>query len=111
MIALLSKKHRESLRPDHWSSKKLIDVADVVMDNEAPPVDRTQRFLAWNGLRVLFSTLTGAMVINIWRSATAEKLIERGISRVIFVEPALDRMQRPEDALEEFYEAYRMSLA
>src|SRR5438270_13234215 len=39
VIALLSKAHCEQAKPAHPSGKKLIDIADVVLDNGAPVGD------------------------------------------------------------------------
>jgi len=67
VIGLLSKAHCEQAKPAHPSGKKLIDVADVVLDNGAPVGDS---LLAIDGCRHKtgpFSTIGGAMVMNMLR--------------------------------------------
>jgi uncharacterized phosphosugar-binding protein len=110
-IALVSRQHSEQSGPNHSSGKKLVDVADVVIDNQCPPGDCAQIIdgLEWPTGPV--STLTGAMAVNMLRSATIEKLLARGESPVVLPSHHFPNQQKPEEALEEFYEAYRRSLA
>jgi len=111
VIGLVSRQHCEGAKPNHSSGKKLTDIADVIIDNQCPPGDCAQFIpgLQWPTGPV--STITGAMAINMIRSATAEKLIARGISPVVLPSHHFPGSARPEEALEEFYEAYRISLA
>src|SRR5437867_7328373 len=77
VIALLSKAHCEQAKPSHPSGKKLMDIADVVLDNGAPIGDSlltlAGRASDGSALPSLarpanktgpFSTLGGAMVMN-----------------------------------------------
>jgi uncharacterized phosphosugar-binding protein len=111
VIALVSRQHCEQAKPNHSSGKKLIDVADVVLDNQCPPGDCAQTIEGLDWPTGPVSTLTGAMAINMVRSATAEKLVARGVKPVILPSHHFPGSPKPEDALEEFYEAYRKSLA
>src|SRR5437016_5669334 len=82
VIALLSRAHCEQAKPAHPSGKKLIDVADVVLDNGAPVGDS---LLAIEGCRNKtgpFSTVGGAMVMNMLRCEVAARLAARGIEPV-----------------------------
>ena len=57
------------------------------------------------------STITGAMVINMIRCATAEGLLRRGIVPTLLPSHQSVGSVRAEKQLEAFYEAYRKSLA
>lgn len=110
-IALVSRRHSDQSAPNHPSGKKLVDLADVVIDNQCPPGDCAQVIdgLEWPTGPV--STLAGAMAVNMLRSATIEKLMARGVSPVVLPSHHFPNQQRPEEALEKFYESYRRSLA
>lgn len=111
VIALVSREHCEQSPANHSSGKKLIDVADVVIDNQCPPGDCAQTIKGLDWPTGPVSTVTGAMAINMVRSATAEKLLARGIKPVMLPSHHFPGSSKPEVALEEFYEAYRKSLA
>src|SRR5437016_1631764 len=61
VIALLSKVHCEQAKPAHPSGKKLIDVADVILDNGAPVGDSLLSIEGCRNKTGPFSTLGGAM--------------------------------------------------
>jgi uncharacterized phosphosugar-binding protein len=111
VITLVSRQHSDKSTANHPSGKKLVDLADIVIDNQCPPGDCAQVIdgLEWPTGPV--STLTGAMAVNMIRSATAEKLIARGVSPVVLPSHHFPGQQKPEEALETFYEEYRKSLA
>src|SRR5438477_12893649 len=79
VIAVLSRAHCEQAKPAHPSGKKLIDVADVVLDNLCPPGDCVLELPGLEWRTGPASTITGAMLINMVRCATAEKLLKRGV--------------------------------
>src|SRR5262249_3719049 len=71
VIGLVSRAHCEQAKPAHPSGKKLMDVVDVVLDNGAPVGDS---LLAVEGCRHKtgpFSTVGGAMVMNMLRCEVA----------------------------------------
>jgi uncharacterized phosphosugar-binding protein len=111
VIALVSRQHSDKSTANHPSGKKLVDLADVVIDNQCPPGDCAQVIDGLDWPTGPASTLTGAMAVNMIRSATAEKLITRGISPVVLPSHHFPGQQKPEEALETFYEEYRKSLA
>ena len=115
VIALLSRRHCEQSPPAHSSGRKLIDCADVVIDNHCPPGDC---LLALNGLEWRTgpaSTAAGAMIVNMIRCRTAELLLDRGIKPVLLPSHQLvgntDTAKAAAEQLERYYEAYRKSLA
>ncbi len=114
VIAIVSQAHCADARPVHSSGKKLIDVADVVLDNQCPPGDCVLELpgLAWRTGPT--STVTGAMLINMLRCETAARLLGRGHTPVML--PSHQFTGTPtahaaEEQLEAYYEGYRRSLA
>src|SRR5579862_8164624 len=110
VIAIVSKAHCEQAKAAHSSGKKLIDCADIIIDNKCPPGDCVIELegLEWRTGPV--STITGAMIINMIRCATAEALLARGIRPVVLPSHQFVGNTSAATQLEAFYEAYRKSL-
>ena len=110
VIAMLSKAHCEAAKAAHPSGKKLIDCADIIIDNLSPPGDSVLELegLEWRIGPV--STITGAMIINMIRCAAAEALLEHGINPVVLPSHQFVGNTSSSEQLERFYEAYRQSL-
>jgi uncharacterized phosphosugar-binding protein len=110
VIAIVSKAHCEQAKSAHSSGKKLIDYADLVIDNLCPPGDCIVELegLEWRTGPV--STLTGATIINMVRCAAAEALLARGVKPVLLPSHQFVGNTGAAEQLEAFYEAYRKSL-
>ncbi len=110
VIAIVSKAHCEQAKAAHSSGKKLIDCADLIIDNRCPPGDCVVELegLEWRTGPV--STITGAMIINMVRCATAEALLARGVKPVVLPSHQFVGNTSAHTQLEAFYEAYRKSL-
>ena len=114
VIGLCSVKHCGGGASGHSSGKKMTDIADVVLDNQAPEGDCAVEIPGLEWRTGPTSTLCGAMLINMVRCATAQKLLERGVkpemlpSHQFIGTSAADAAERQ---LERFYEAYRRSVA
>jgi uncharacterized phosphosugar-binding protein len=110
VIAIVSKAHCEQAKAAHSSGKKLIDCADLVIDNQCPPGDCVVELegLEWRTGPV--STITGAMIINMIRCATGEALLARGIKPVVLPSHQFVGNTSAATQLDAFYEAYRKSL-
>ena len=111
VIAIVSRPHCEQSAPAHSSGKKLIDVADVVLDNQCPPGDCVIELEGMEWRTGPTSTLTGAMIINMIRVETAERLLARGKKPEVLPSHQFVGDTPGEEQLERFYEAYRKSLA
>jgi uncharacterized phosphosugar-binding protein len=111
VVAITSKTHCEQSKAVHSSGKKLTDCADIVVDNQCPSGDCVLRLPGLDWATGPVSTLTGAMVINMIRCATAEGLLRRGVTPVVLPSHQYVGHIRAEEQLEAFYEAYRKSLA
>jgi uncharacterized phosphosugar-binding protein len=110
VIAIVSKSHCEQAKAAHSSGKKLTDCADLVIDNRCPPGDCIIELegLEWRTGPV--STITGAMIINMLRCATAEALLARGVKPVVLPSHQFVGNTSAAEQLDAFYEAYRKSL-
>lgn len=111
VIALVSRRHCEQSAPAHSSGKKLIDVADVVLDNQCPPGDCVLEIDGLEWRTGPASTVTGAMLINMVRCETAERLVSMGHTPVMLPSHQFIGNISAEQQLDRFYEAYRKSLA
>jgi uncharacterized phosphosugar-binding protein len=110
VIAIVSKAHSDVAKAAHSSGKKLVDCADLVIDNLCPPGDCVLKLegLEWSTGPV--STITGAMIINMIRCGTAEALLAKGIKPVILPSHQFLYNTSAAEQLDAFYEAYRQSL-
>jgi uncharacterized phosphosugar-binding protein len=110
VIAIVSKAHSENAKAVHSSGKKLVDCADIVIDNLCPPGDCVLELdgLEWKTGPV--STITGAMIINMIRCAVAEAMLAKGTKPVILPSHQFQGNTTVEQQLNAFYEAYRQSL-
>jgi uncharacterized phosphosugar-binding protein len=110
VIGVVSKAHCEQSVPAHSSGKKLIDVADVILDNQCPPGDCVVEMEGLEWRTGPTSTVTGGMIINMLRCATAEKLLTRGIKPTMLPSHQFVGNTSAAEQLDRFYEDYRKSL-
>jgi uncharacterized phosphosugar-binding protein len=111
VIAIVSRQHCEQAKPTHSSGKKLIEVADVVIDNQSPPGDCVYDLegLPWRTGPT--STVTGAMIINMLRCEVAGRLLEVGHEPVLLPSHQFVNKEGVTEQMERYYESYRKSLA
>lgn len=110
VIAIVSRQHSDRVPAAYSSGRKLIDLADIVIDNHCPPGDCVLEIegLEWNTGPA--STVTGAMIINMLRCEVAERLVARGLKPVLLPSHQFVGNSSAAEQLEQFYEAYRKSL-
>ena len=111
VIGIVSVAHCEPATPAHSSGRKLLDVADVILDNGAPEGDC---LLALDGSKNKtgpFSTLGGAMVLNMLRCEVAQRLVNRGIEPVFLPSHQFVGRRTVEEQLEYFYTQYARRIA
>ena len=111
VIGLCSRAHCEQSVAAHSSGQKLIDVADVVIDNGCPPGDCVVELKGLDWRTGPTSTVAGAMIINMLRCRVAELLLARGIKPELLPSHQFVGNASAAEQLERFYEAYRRSLA
>jgi uncharacterized phosphosugar-binding protein len=111
VIGVVSRAHCEQARPALASGRKLTDVVDVVLDNGAPVGDS---LLALEGCRNKtgpFSTVGGAMLLNMLRCEVAQRLVDRGIEPVFLPSHQFVGSRSVEEQLEYFYAQYARRVA
>src|SRR3989442_31956 len=111
VIGVVSKAHCEQAKPAHPSGKKLIEVADVILDNGAPIGDSLLALEGCKNKTGPFSTLGGAMVMNLLRCEVAQRLLDRGIEPVFLPSHQFVGSRSVEDQLEFFYTQYARRVA
>jgi uncharacterized phosphosugar-binding protein len=110
VIGVVSRAHCEQAKPAHSSGKKLSDVADVILDNGAPVGDSLLT-LSTGQTTGPFSTLGGALVMNMLRCEVAQRLIDRGIEVVFLPSHQFVGSRTVEEQLEYFYAQYARRVA
>ena len=110
-IAIVSRAHCEQSPPAHSSGKKLIDVADIVIDNQCPPGDCVLELEGMEWRTGPTSTVTGGMLINMLRVEVAERLLQRGVKPEVLPSHQFIGNTSAEEQPDRFYDAYRRSLA
>ncbi len=111
VIGLLSKAHCLQAKPAMASGQKLMDVADVILDNGAPVGDSLYDLGPNRHRTGPFSTLGGAMVMNMLRCEVAERLIAQGIEPVFLPSHQFVGSRTVEEQLEYFYAQYAKRVA
>ena len=111
VIGLVSKAHCEQAKPAHTSGKKLMDVADVTLDNGAPIGDSILELEGCVNKTGPFSTLGGGMVMNLLRCEVAQRLMDRGVEPVFLPSHQFVGSRNVEEQLEYFYAQYARRIA
>jgi uncharacterized phosphosugar-binding protein len=106
VIGVVSAAHCERAKPAHGSGKKLLDVSDVILDNGAPEGDCLLALEGCANKTGPFSTLGGAMIMNMLRCEVAQRLVERGIEPVFLPSHQFVGSRSVEEQLEYFYAQY-----
>jgi uncharacterized phosphosugar-binding protein len=111
VVGVLSRAHCEQARPAHSSGKKLTDVADLILDNGAPVGDCLLELDGSPQKTGPFSTLGGALVMNMLRCEVAQRLVDRGIELVFLPSHQFVGSRTVEEQLEFFYQQYARRVA
>lgn len=83
VIAITSIQHSSSVASSHTSGKKLMDIADVVLDNRAPHGDAIIELSGAQYSMGPISTVTGAALINSVIILATEKMIAEGADPLV----------------------------
>ncbi|HWG45175.1 MAG TPA: SIS domain-containing protein [Gemmataceae bacterium] len=111
VIGVVSRAHCEQAKPAHASGQKLLDVADVILDNGAPIGDCLLELEGSAGKTGPFSTLGGGLVMNMLRCEVAQRLVDRGIEPVFLPSHQFVGSRTVEEQLEYFYAQYAKRVA
>jgi uncharacterized phosphosugar-binding protein len=77
VIAITSLRHSTAVSSSHASGKKLMDIADVILDNMAPHGDALIEIPGVGTKMGATSTVTGAALVNSVMILAAEKMLDR----------------------------------
>jgi uncharacterized phosphosugar-binding protein len=106
VVAVTSIEHGNATASRHSSGQKLMEIADITIDNCSPPGDAAVEI---EGLpyRVGPTSSIGAIaVVNALKTATAEKLAARGAPPVVLTSPHFVGSEIGEEQLERVYAEY-----
>jgi uncharacterized phosphosugar-binding protein len=103
VVAVTSLDHGRATGSRHPSGRKLMEIADIVIDNGSPAGDAV---VAIEGLRYRVgpsSSIGAISVVNMLKVRTAEKLTERGVPPVVLTSPHFVGSDEGEQQLERVY--------
>lgn len=108
VIAVTSSAHAASTVSRHSSGKKLMEIADVTIDNCTPAGDAV---IDLPGLKYRVSptsTVGAVAVVNALKARTAELMLERGVEPVVLTSPHFaDRPEEAEAQLQRVYKEFK----
>jgi uncharacterized phosphosugar-binding protein len=110
VIAIVSRAHCDSAHAAHSSGKKLVDFANVIVDNLSPVGDCAVELEGLESETGPLSTVTGAVIINMIRCETARMLLDQGKAPVMLPSHQFVDKREAEEKLENYYEQYRLSM-
>lgn len=87
VVVITSMENYHSNAPRHSSGKKLVDFADVVIDNGAPPEDSIIKIEGWEEPVAASSTVTVLVISMSLIAETTAILAKRGVHIPTFVSP------------------------
>ncbi|HEY3345174.1 MAG TPA: SIS domain-containing protein [Anaerolineaceae bacterium] len=108
IIAITSLDHARSTISRHSSGKKLMEVADVTIDNCTPAGDAV---IQLEGLKYKVSptsTIGAVAVVNALKARTAELMLAKGVEPVVLTSPHFaDQPQEAEEQLQRVYREFK----
>jgi uncharacterized phosphosugar-binding protein len=107
VIAVVSVEHCTASPAGHSSGKKLIDIADVVVDNCTPGGDALVRVPGLEDPVGPGSTIGAAAVTNALKCLIAEKLTERGKPRIVLTSSFFIGAEASRQRFDDCYDDYR----
>ena len=107
VIAVVSQAHCEVSPSKHSSGKKLIDVADVVIDTCTPPGDAMVRIEGLDDPVGPGSTIGAAAVTNALKSVVAEKLTALGKPPLVLTSSYFIGSEASQQRFDNSYDDYR----
>jgi uncharacterized phosphosugar-binding protein len=104
VIAITNKQYLMFSKPTHSSGKRLGDIADVVIDNNAPVEDSLVKIKNLDYKVAPASTVTSIIISMSLVAETAKLLTEKGIKLDVFVSPTVEGIDKSHN--ERIYDAY-----
>ena len=107
VIAVVSVEHCTASPPAHSSGQKLIDIADIVIDNCTPAGDALVRIPNLEDPVGPGSTIGAAAVTNALKCRVAEKLTELGKAPIVLTSGYFIGSEASKQRFDECYDDYR----
>jgi uncharacterized phosphosugar-binding protein len=107
VIAVVSLDHCNAVSPKHSSGKRLLDVADVTIDNCTPAGDAMVHIEGLNDPVGPGSTIGAATVTNAVKSLVAQKLTEAGQPPLMLTSSYFIGPEASARRFDEVYDDYR----
>jgi uncharacterized phosphosugar-binding protein len=107
VVALTSLPHSKVSKPNHGSGKKLDEVADLVIDQCAPPGDSAVWVEGLETPVAPVSSVSGCTVINLIKAEVARLLTEAGQPPKVLTAACHLGQERAQDLFEATYDDYR----
>jgi len=111
VIALVSVEHAHASRPTHSSGQRLLDLADLILDNGTPAGDAV---VTIPGLRypvAPVSTLGNTLIVNAVKAEVARLLTEAGQPPLVLTHPHFVGEAESRAVFEAAYDDYRARVA
>ncbi len=110
VIAVISKEHSNSQPARHSSDKKLIDIADVTIDNGAPAGDALVKIDGLDDPVGPGSTIGAAAVTNALKCAIAQQLVALGKPPLVLTSSYFIGAEESKQRFDDSYDDYRRRL-
>ncbi len=111
LIVVVSVAHCSVAKPRHSSGKRLIDIADIVIDNCTPAGDALVEVDGLEDPVGPGSTIGGAAVTNALKVEVARRLTARGKPPIVLTSSYFVGEQRSRERFESSYDDYRRRIA
>ena len=104
LIAITSLQHTNGVESRHPSGTKLIDHADVVLDNGAPYGDAVLDLPGGGGKVCAVSSITAALLAQLITAESVRRLVEAGVTPPVYLSANIPGGDDHNHALEALYE-------
>jgi uncharacterized phosphosugar-binding protein len=111
VIAVVSVEHSNASTARHSSGKRLIDIADVLIDNCTPVGDALVQIEGLQYPVAPGSTLSYALIVNAIKALVAAELTRRGKPPLVLTSGALIGSQASAELFDRTYDDYRARIA
>jgi uncharacterized phosphosugar-binding protein len=107
LIAVVSVDHCQQSKPKHSSGKRLIDVADIVIDNCVPAGDALVKIDGLDDPVGPGSTVGASIIVNALKSLIAQKLTEAGQPPLVLSSGLIIGAEESARRFDDVYDDYR----
>ncbi|HXJ96682.1 MAG TPA: sugar isomerase domain-containing protein [Terriglobia bacterium] len=108
VVAITSAAHQSATVSRHPSGKRLVDVADIVIDNCTPPGDASILVAGCDYPTSATSSVAVMTIVQTLNALVAEKLVELGHKPLILGSPHfVAKVEKSEENLGEYYAEFR----